>query len=144
MSSLLNRNIYDTYEKVDKSLSIIGTPDTTNKIDYDMLKLCYDAFYYDENKYLLIAGNFDEDKMIKYVESIYKNIPKHEKKVKEISYDLLPIRKRKEIVKMDIANPYIGLTFKEILPINYDKVLIQSYLIIYLYAKFSYYNKFKV
>lgn len=142
MCGLLDRNIYNSYEKIHKSLSVIGNPETTNKIDYDMLKLCYDAFYYDENKYLLIAGNFDENKMIKFVESIYENIPKHEKKVKEISYDLLPVRKRKEVIKMNITNPYVGLTFKEELPLNYDKTLIQAYLMIYLYAKFSFSNKF--
>ena len=56
---VMERNLYKNLNLYTETLATIGNEQTTKDITYEMLKTCYDAFYYDENKTLLIAGPFD-------------------------------------------------------------------------------------
>lgn len=142
LEGLINRNLFSSFERVNETLNYIGDSDNAKKIDYDMLVLAYDAFYYDKNKTLLIAGNFNEEDMIKYVESIYKNVPSHRKKVTTYNYDLIPIRKKEEIIKMDIAYPIYSVVFK--MPIvNINLRLFSILIALHLFNIFKISNKLR-
>ena len=114
MWCLLQRNLFKDLNMFDETISMIGDENTTKKIDYDMLKACYDAFYYDENKILLIAGNFDEKEITDYVESIYSSIKPHKKRVKKYDYkNLDKIKKKHEIYNFTTSSDLVGVAFKE-------------------------------
>lgn len=114
MNCLLQRNLFKDLNMFDETISTIGDENTTKKIDYDMLKACYDAFYYDENKILLIAGNFDEKEITDYVESIYSSINPHKKRVKKYDYkNLDKIKKKHEIYNFATSSDLVGVAFKE-------------------------------
>ncbi len=107
-------NSYKDLNIIDLTLSGIGNEQTTLNIDYDTLKLCYDAFYYDENKSILIAGNFDEEEMTNYIESIYDKIKPHKKMVKNYTYlNLDKYKRRKEIRYTNLSKDLVTISFKE-------------------------------
>lgn len=107
--AIVDRNFYDGVELVDKTLSFIGDELSTRKIDYEMLKTCYDAFYSDDNKALLIAGNFDAEEITTYVESIYNELPRHENKMKPFDYQLGNIRTDSQIYNMSVEDDYVNV-----------------------------------
>ena len=113
-SNIARYNLYKNLNLVDETLSVIGNENTTNSIDYETLKLCYDAFYYDENKTLLIAGNFDEAEMTEYIESIYAKLKPHKKEVKLYNYkDIDKKKKTKEIKYMSTHDDIVNIIFKQ-------------------------------
>ena len=110
---MINRNLYKNIEVFHDSLCTIGNEKTTYDLTYETLKACYEAFYYDENKTLVIGGNFDEQEMVDYLESIYKNLKPHKKNVTLKEYkDLDEIRTKKEIRKMPTNDDIVGMYFK--------------------------------
>ena len=114
LSCLIEKNLFKDLNLYDETISAIGDEKTTFEINYDMLKVCYDAFYYDENKMLLIAGNFDEKEITDYVENVYSKLKPHKKRVKEYKYDNLDKIKRKyDIYNYSTNNEEVGLIFKE-------------------------------
>ncbi len=110
--SIICRNLYKDVELYDESLCSIGNEESTKSLDYDMLKACYDAFYSDDNKILVIGGNFKEEKIVKYIESIYENIPKHENKRKNYQYLKKDIRKKFQVEYMPTNDDYLLIGFK--------------------------------
>ena len=125
---IASRNLFKEIDTFHESLSTIGNEETTYDLDYDTLKACYDAFYYDENKTLLIAGSFDENEMIEYLESIYAELPSHPKRIKEHIYgDLDKKRKDKEIYHMATNDDIITIAFKEKMN-NFSKKEVYYYL----------------
>ncbi len=121
-----------------ESLSPIGTEETTKMLDYDMLKLCYDAFYSDDRKIIVITGPLDETDMINYIKRIYSKIRKHKNKTKLfIPDDLVSVRKREDkLVKNTVESDMLIINYKEQLK-DFSVFEINSYLN-YLYNyKFS-------
>ena len=115
LSCLIERNLYKDLELYTETLSTIGDEQTTKDISYEMLKICYDAFYYDENKTLLIAGPFDEKEMIDYIESIYSELKPHKKRLTEYEYpNLDKIRKKYDTIYKSTSDDMIGMCFKQI------------------------------
>lgn len=107
------KNLFKTIDLIDDTLCSIGNEKTTYGITYDMLKACYDAFYYDENKILLIGGNFDEKEITDYVESIYAKLKPHKNRYKEYKYrDLDKTKNKYEIYNMSTSNDLITVAFK--------------------------------
>lgn len=47
--------------------SIIGTVEEVNSITKEMLEKCYNTFYHPGNMFLVVAGNFDKDDMLKKI-----------------------------------------------------------------------------
>ena len=136
LDALVLRNLYKNVELSTDTLSMIGDEETTKKIDYDMLKICYEAFYHDENKVLLVAGNFDEKEITKYIETIYKKLKPHKKKMREVTYNLDEIRKKEETKIRSTHNDLFGIGFKEKIK-NYTRKEI------YYYTWFIYSNVFE-
>ena len=110
--SIICRNLYKNVELYDESLSPIGNEESTKSLDYNMLKACYDAFYSDDNKILVIGGNFEEEKIVKYIENIYNNISKHENKRKNYQYLKDGIRKEFQVEYMPTNDDYLLIGFK--------------------------------
>ena len=103
---LTERNLYGGFEAVDKTLSNIGDRETTRRINIRDLRTCYDAFYNDDNKVLVIAGNFNEQEIIDYLNEIYANIPRHKSNLILPKHDYKPLRKREEYALIDVPIEY--------------------------------------
>ena len=111
---LQRRNLFKDINMFDKCLNTLGDENTTKRIDYEMLKACYDAFYYDENKTLLIAGNYNEQEITQYVENIYLKLKPHKKRVKEYNYNNLDqVKSKYEEIEFNTPNELLGISFKE-------------------------------
>lgn len=132
------RNSYKNFEFVHECLNVIGNEETTKKIDYDTLKLCYDAFYSDDRKIITITGPIDEDDMIKYIKDIYSKIPKHENKTKVyIPDDLRTVRKKEDVlVKDNVEDDMISIYYNEYIE-GYSIYEIYTYLGFLFLSKFS-------
>ena len=134
--ALCSKNLYKNVEMEHESLSQIGTAETTRAIDYDTLKLCYDAFYYDENKTLLIAGNFNPDEMTKYVESIYQELKPHPNKMKPFNYhNLDKVKKPFDVIYENVSEKLVTIGFKQINKLNLPRREIATYINYLFYTK---------
>ena len=106
------RNLYSGYEEKPATYNSLDSAETTEKFDYDTVKKAYDAYYYDANKTLVIAGNIDIDDMLEYLDSIYKNIKPHKQIAKTIYYDEFKVRKKKEVLYEEMHNDFMLIAFK--------------------------------
>ena len=93
--------------------NVLGEVDDIKNISYEDVKLCYDAFYRNENEVIVIAGNFN----IGRIEKILKeNFSKKELKYKNV--ELLKEKEGKEIanftgsIKKNISMDYVRVTYK--------------------------------
>ena len=109
------RNLYKNFDMIHESLGRIGNEETTKSIHADLLKLCYDAFYCDDNKTIVYAGPIDEDEIIDYIKGIYNKINKHENKLKLlVPNNLLEIRnKENKYVSNAVEDPYLFIGFNQ-------------------------------
>lgn len=110
--ALTKKNLYASYDKFDDTLSSIGDRKINNNISIDNLKICYDAFYRDDNKVLVLAGNFDEARIVDYVNGILANCPKHKSNLILPNYDLEPIRKTEDTLDKKVMIDYNTIGFK--------------------------------
>ena len=93
---------------------VIGTRESIKRITKEELYTCYNMFYHPSNMYLVITGNVD-------VKKTYEIIKKHEEKRKVFTTPIIELKKIKEpnkvekereIVKMDVTIPKLGIAFK--------------------------------
>ena len=110
--SLANNNLYKGYDTFYKTLTSIGDRETTKQIDYDILKVCYEAFYRDDNKKIVIAGNIDEKEIVDYLNEIYKNLPNHNAKVILPNYDMDGIKKEEDEIEKDVKMDIGAIGYK--------------------------------
>ena len=109
---LTEKNLYASYDKYDDSLSSIGDRENNHEITEEELRTCYDAFYTDDKKVLVIAGNVDENELVDYLNGIYAKIPKHKSNLILPKYDLEPIRKTEDFLTRDVAVDFTALGIK--------------------------------
>lgn len=113
-TALCERNLFSNMELVTTSLNPLGDENTTNSINYEMLKKCYDAFYNNDNKYLMIAGNIDENMIISYIESIYDKFPNYHNKSKDYCYsDNDNLREKIDFEYMSTIDDLVKCGFRE-------------------------------
>ena len=112
LNGLNQRNLYNGFELIDKTLSRIGNRETTKQITIDGLYNCYNAFYSDNNKYIVIGGNVDEQRIVDLLNNIYSKITPHKSNLvlPELDYD--SIRRKSEIINGDLDTPKVGLGMK--------------------------------
>lgn len=134
--AIVDRNFYDGLELVDETLCFIGDENTTKRIDYEMLQNCYDAFYSDDNKVLLVAGNFDAEEMTCYIESIYDELPKRENRMKPYEYQLGNIRKESQIYYMSVEDDYVNIGIRNNDILGFSEKEIAFYMDYILDSKF--------
>lgn len=107
-----NTNI--SYDEVPIANNILGSVESTKGITYDDVIVAYNAYYNDENKFLVIAGNIDIDKMINLLEDIFFKYKPHPNKMKEFDYvDDFGIKKRREVIELRGDADFIVVNYKE-------------------------------
>lgn len=136
-TSLCIRNMFNNKEIVTDTLCSIGNASTTNDITKEMLDTCYEAFYNDENKFLIIGGNIDEEEITSYVKSIYKELKPHPNKLKLYDYgEYTGIRKLEDIIYMPTSDDIALIGFK-LENKDYTKIEISLYLNFIFESKFG-------
>ncbi len=58
----------------DNYCDVLGTCKSLKKIKYKYLKELYEKYYVPKNQFLVVAGNFDEEKILKLIKDIYSKL----------------------------------------------------------------------
>lgn len=138
------RSIFTEFEAIPENGNVLGSRDTTMSITYDDVMTAYNAYYSDDNKTLCIAGNFEIDKMVYFLEGVYAKIKPHPNKRKpfyEAAY-IDSVRKEREVIYRPVANDYVYLSFKVKNDFGLSKLLLSDYLHALLRLKFGSDTKF--
>lgn len=136
--NLNRRNSQSNYEVVHSSCNVLGTKKTTKSISYDQAKLCYDAFYNDENKFLVIGGNFEIKEMVDFLESVYEDIPRHPNKMELFSYEKsLKPRKDYDEILDNVSCDHAIVTYRFKNDFSLDPLLVDLYLYIFNKMRFA-------
>lgn len=69
----LNIDLYDNLFNVIKYRNVGGDICDVDKTSINDLKLCYDSFYQASNQIIIVAGNFDKERILKLIKDFYKN-----------------------------------------------------------------------
>ena len=112
LHGLLERNLYNGFELFDKTLSPIGNRETTKQITVDGLYDCYNAFYSNDKKYIIIGGNVDEQRIVDLLNNIYSKIIPHNSSLILPELDFDSIRSKSEVINGDLDIPKVGLGMK--------------------------------
>ena len=142
---LVLRNLYGDFELFPKSLSSIGTIADNNRINIDELRTCYDAFYSDDRKILVITGSFDEKELVDYLNEIYSNLKPHKSRLILPDYDYGLTRKENDSITRDISYDLAGLGIKMKKPddmTDKDLLLTISFLTSQLFDSDSNFNEY--
>ena len=121
-----DRPIDILYERIRKNAiknnpfkeSIIGTSEEVRSITKELLEKCYNRFYHPSNMFLVVAGNFDKDKILQVI----KDNQSKKSFSKEYKYSLKEydepdkVVKKYEVVKCNTNIPKMAYTIK--IPIN--------------------------
>lgn len=131
-------NLCVNYDAVPIANNILGSIDSTMAITLEQAKVCYDAYYNDENKFILVGGAIDIDEMMEYLESIFKNIPAHPNEMKEFDYSPnFNVRCEVEKLTMNTDADYVIQTFKVKNDYDLPQLKVDLYIYIYLTLKFA-------
>ncbi len=77
------------------------------------VELCYKAFYHPSNQFIVIAGNFSKEKVMKEINHFYEHFSFSEQKLTLIPVlNDLSVRKKREIVYYPTSLDYVGISFK--------------------------------
>ena len=139
-----DRPIDILYEKIRKNAikvnpfreSIIGTEKEVRSITKELLEKCYQRFYNPSNMFLVVAGNFDKDKILEVIKNNQdKKQFKDIGKIKTKKYNEPDeVVKDKEVVKCNTNIPKMAYTIK----VNIDQFKMDNRrLSIYMYVIFN-------
>ncbi|MBQ4153584.1 MAG: insulinase family protein [Clostridia bacterium] len=106
--NMLSAMFYSHPVKID----IAGTVESISKITHELLYKCYDKFYNLSNMFITLAGDFDEEEVLGFINKNLKTTPKSE---------VVPaaIKEPDEVVKpyvevnLEVAKPLFCMGFKE-------------------------------
>ena len=114
-TNLAINNLYKNFDSFYKTYTSIGNRSTTKKIDFDTLRVCYDAFYQNQNKKLVITGNVNEKEIVDFLNNTFSKMPKHESSVIFPNYDKDPIRKDYDELNRNVTSDInaIGIKVKK-------------------------------
>lgn len=112
LMNMVERNLYGGVNLYDETLSPIGNRETTRLITTERLYDCYNAFYTDDNKFLIIAGDIDEEKMMDLLNNIYSKITPHKSSLILPDINFSGIKKKSDIIYRDIDNSICALGVK--------------------------------
>lgn len=95
-----------------------GTIEDVKNTTLEDVKLCYESFYHPNNQLIIVAGNFNKDKVLKIIEEETKklNIPKHNVKKIDIK-EKKEVRKKYGQIIFPTPTSYLEVTYK--VPINH-------------------------
>lgn len=90
-----------------------GTLDEIEKTTIDDLKILYDAFYQPNNQFIVVAGSFDQDEVLKEIKEFYKTHPLEEHDTKKIrEEEPLSVVKKRDSFEFLTPMNYTDITFK--------------------------------
>lgn len=105
-------NLHVSYDPVPVNNNVLGSVETTSRITLEEIKACYDAYYNDDNKYIIIAGNIDIDKIHKMLNGYYKD-RRHANLLKDFPYGLdIGVRKKLEIINLPTDAEFVTASLK--------------------------------
>lgn len=91
----------------------LGSIEQLDSITVKDIKLCFESFYQPNNEFIVIAGNFDEQKMVKDIEKLYNSLNFSENIVEKIIIEEpSEIVNSKGFVSLPTGEPMYNLTFK--------------------------------
>ncbi|MGL5973493.1 MAG: EF-P 5-aminopentanol modification-associated protein YfmH, partial [Oscillospiraceae bacterium] len=93
-------------------IDIAGTVDSINTITKDTLYKCYNTFYNLNNMVLSVAGNFNEDKVIKICDKILKPA-KSMSVINDVVDEPLGVFKKEVVQELPVSIPIFDIGFKE-------------------------------
>ena len=94
-------------------IDIAGTVEEINKIDKEVLYMCYNTFYNPSNMLMVVCGDFVPEDLL---EEIKKRLVKKENisEIKRVYPDEpIEINKKEKTVEMDVNNPLFVIGFKD-------------------------------
>ena len=94
--------------------SIIGTAKEVKSITKELLEDCYKRFYHPSNMFLVVAGNFDKEKMLKIIKDNQAKKHFEEFELEELDKCDEPdeVTKKKEIIKCNTNIPKVAYSIK--------------------------------
>lgn len=136
--SSVRHNLHSSYDAVPVDNNVLGSIESTESISLDDVKLCYNAYYNDENKFIVIAGNIDIDEVHKLLNSYYKKRPLHKNLLKEYCYGLdTGVRNKLEIINMPTDADIVESSFKIKIDKNLSLLEQSFYIEIYMTSKLA-------
>ena len=116
-----------------------GTSKSISTLTPEILYDCYNTFYHPDNMYLVITGNVDPKKTIKYIKDYYKDKKYSKKEAIKIKKYNEPnrVKIRKKEIKMDITNKLLTIAYKVKICDKRELFLTNLYILIYLDILFS-------
>lgn len=93
--------------------SIGGTLEEIEKTTVEDLKICYEAFYRPENQFIVIAGNFNKDEVLKEIYDFYATKEFEDDEVKLLNLEEpVEVNEKEGILVHPTPLEYIELSFK--------------------------------
>lgn len=137
------RNIFSSYSVCPEYGNHIGNVESTRSITLDMVKTCYDAYYNNKNKFLVIAGNIDINEYIDYLNSVYDELDDHENFLKEADYsDNFEVRNIYQEITKPVNTDHLIVTYKFKNDHKEKNMKLDLYLFFFCRLKFSSDTKF--
>ena len=102
-------NLFSTIDFRDVGGDLEDVKNTT----IDDVKTLYDAFYHPKNQFIVIAGNFDQEAVLKTIQDFYDQLSFEEYDTKIIPYqEPIKIHKKKDEFFFPTPKPYTEISFK--------------------------------
>ena len=90
-----------------------GTLEEVESVTIEDLKILYDAFYQPKNQFIVIAGNFNSDDVLKEIKEFYQNLKLEEHETTLIPYHGdLSLLKEKDSFSFPSPMDYTEISFK--------------------------------
>ena len=108
----VENNLYDGFSKFDETLSPIGNRETTKAMTIDHLYDCYNAFYTDDKKFIVVAGNVDENKIVDTINNALSKVQRHPSHLVLPEIDFHGIKAKDGIIYRSTDEPISALGIK--------------------------------
>ena len=139
--------IQNMFNNSDYSNIITGKEEDIKKITYDDIKLVFDTFYYPDNMFLIVTGNFNPYELMESIKENEnkKEFIKHKKPIRIVKKDSKKVVKKYEELEKNVSTKKIKVGIK--LSTNnlkeYNDLYIRLYLNIIFNANFGSTSDFK-
>jgi predicted Zn-dependent peptidase len=108
----VENNLYGGFSKFDHTLSPIGNRETTKRMTIDDLYNCYNAFYTDDRKFIVVAGNVDENRIVDCINNALSKCSKHESHLILPTIDFDSMRRTNGVIHRPTEEPIAALGIK--------------------------------
>ena len=103
------KNLFNHY----RFRNIGGTLEEIESVTPELLEVCYKAFYQPKNQFIVIAGNYDHDKVISQIKEFYQMHPIEEKEVSLIPpKETIDVNKKEDTLIFKTPMDFVDFSFK--------------------------------